>query len=210
MNAQRLVGLIRPHSLTSLLIVSFALLVLAFGLGAGAAQSRQDGADEPDPDERKFINKVPAHIPVKVKLRNEQTFKKKENKNWARELGVEIKNTGAKPIYYIYVIFNLPDFTLGGIPVGLRVKYGRPELAFLETPLEPEDVPILPGETITLKIHENQVRGYETLRDREGRDDARKVELQMQYINFGDGTGFSGMRGEPDKAVKKPSAATGI
>jgi hypothetical protein len=207
MNAQTIRRLIRPHNLTSLLIVFFALLVLAFGLASGAAQSSQDGADESASDERKFINKVPAHIPIKVKLRNEQTFKKKGNKNWARELEVEIKNTGTKPIYYIYVIFSLPDFTLGGIPVGLRVKYGRPDLAFLETPLEPKDVPILPGETITLKIHESQVKGYEGWRDREGRDDARKVELQMQYINFGDGTGFSGTRGEPDKAVKKTSAA---
>jgi hypothetical protein len=207
MNAQRLRQLIRPHNLTSLLIVPFALLVLAFGLGAGAAQSRQDAVDDSDPDERKFINEVPAHVPVKVKLRNEQTFKKKGNKNWARELEVEIKNTGTKPIYYIFMVFNLPDFTLGGVPVGLRVKYGRPDLAFLETPLEPGDVPILPGETITLKIHESQVKGYEGWREREGRDDAKKVELQMQYINFGDGTGFSGTRGEPDKAVKKSSAA---
>ncbi len=205
MNAQRLSRLIRPQNLTSFFIVLFALLVLAFGLGAGSAQSKQDGVDESDPDERKFINKIPAHIPIKVKLRNEQTFKKKENKNWARELEIEIKNTGAKPIYYIYVMFVLRDFLSGdGSPLAFLAKYGRPELAFLETPLEPEDVPILPGETITLKIHESQVKGYEV--DREGRDD-KKVELQMQYINFGDGTGFSGMRGEPDKAVKKSSAA---
>jgi hypothetical protein len=187
--------------------VLLAIVVVGFGLSSGTAQTGQDAAAETGSDERKFINTVPAHVPIKVKLKNEQSFKKKENKNWARELEIEVKNTGSKPIYYIYVIIELPDVVFGdGIPLGFRVKYGRPELAFLETPLEPADVPILPGESVTLKLHKGQVQGYEERRDKDKREDAKKVEFHMQIINFGDGTGFRSTQGNPDKAVKKSSA----
>ena len=47
-------------------------------------------------NERKFDNTIPAHVPIRVKLKNEQTFKDLKNKNWAREFEVEIKNTRAK------------------------------------------------------------------------------------------------------------------
>ena len=197
MTAQKISRLIQPHNLTSFLIMLFALLVLAFGLGAGAAQSRQDGAAESVSDEREFKNTVRAHVPIKVKLKNEQSFKKKENKNWARELEVEIKNTGAKPIYYLYVGLLMPDVIAMGYPLSLGVSYGRKELAFFETPLEPGDVPSLPGESCTLKFPENQVRGYEKWRDKENIADPKKVEFYMQIINYGGGTGFEATEGLP-------------
>ena len=195
MNAQRLHRLIRPHDLTSLLIVSFALLVLAFGLGAGAAQPRQEGSADAAPQEREFKNTVRAHVPIKVKIKNEQSFKNLKNKNWARELEIEIKNTGAKPIYYLYVVISMPDVIALGHPVSLRTIYGRKELAFFDTPLVPEDVPILPGESYTLKFPESHIRGYEKWREEEKRADPKKVEFYMQIINYGDGTGFEAMEG---------------
>src|SRR5688572_27643880 len=151
MNAQRLSRLIQPHNLTSLLIVSFALLVVAFGLSSGAAQSSQDGAADSAPDEREFKNTVPAHVPIKVKLRNEQSFKKKENKNWARELEIEIKNTGTKPIYFMYMVVNMPDVRgENGYPYAFQLHYGRMELRDLEAPVLPDDVPVRPGESVVL------------------------------------------------------------
>jgi hypothetical protein len=65
----------------------------------------------------------------------------------------------------------------------------------LETPLEPDDKPILPGESVTLKIPENRVRGYEAIRERDKKEDAKKVEFDLQLINFGDGTGLQGKDG---------------
>ena len=197
MGTQKIRRLIRPHRLTSLLIVAFALVVLGFGLSSGRVQSAQDGADKPAADEREFKNTVPAHVPIKVKLRNEQTFRKKENKNWARELEIEIKNTGAKPIYCLYVVISMEDVIALGYPMTLGTIYGRKELAFFDTPLEPEDVPILPGESVTLKFPENQVRGYEKWRDKENVADPKKVEFYMQVINYGDGTGFEAIEGLP-------------
>lgn len=152
--------------------------------------------------EREFRNNIPAHVPVKVKLKNEEKFKKLENKEWARELEIEVKNTGAKPIYYIYVIISMPDVRDGAYSLAFQVKYGRKELAFFDTPLQPDDVPIRPGESVTLKVPENQVGPYERWRDRQGKEDPKKVEFNMQFINYGDGTGFESTQGHP---VPNPS-----
>jgi hypothetical protein len=70
------------------------------GIVSSTAQSAQDDAK----DERKFENTIPAHVPVRVKLKNEQAFKNPKNKNWARELEIEVKNTGSKPIYFMYML----------------------------------------------------------------------------------------------------------
>lgn len=187
---------IRPHPRRTAVRVVVLSLVAACGVGlvSGTASPPQDA---PAGEEREFKSTVPEHVPIKVKLKNDQSFKKKENKNWARELEIEVKNTGAKPIYYLYVVIVVPDAIIGGDVLGFRVKYGRKELAFLDTPLEPEDVPIQPGESITLKIQEKQVRGYEEWREREKREPHMKVEFDLQIINFGDGTGLRGRDGRP-------------
>lgn len=157
--------------------------------------------------EREFKNTARSHLPVKVKLKNEQAFKKLDNKRWARDFEVEVKNTGTKPIYYLYVVVVMPEVIVAGHPLSLRTKYGRKELAFFETPLQPDDAPILPGETIILKIPENQVKAYEHNRDEQGRPDPKKVELWMQIINFGDGTGFRGTEGTFERARPRSQKA---
>jgi len=171
-------------SLLSLCVVSIV---------SSTAQSAQDDAK----DERKFENTIPSHVPLKVKLKNEQAFKNPKNKNWARELEIEVKNTGSKPIYFMYMLVDLPDFILDRDPLAFQVTYGRKELVRLSTPVQPDDVPILPGESYTFKISESQMQGYEEIRRKENKADAKKVKFDLQLINFGDGTGLRGMDGRP-------------
>jgi hypothetical protein len=138
----------RRPSLTQLLITLSAALVLAFGFAASTAQ---DNSGQSEDEERKFENRIPAHVPVKVKLKNEQAFKDRKNKDWARGLEIEVRNTGTKPIYFLYVIVGLPDFVLeDGNSAGFQVRYGRAELVDLDAIVQPDDVPIQPGESITL------------------------------------------------------------
>ena len=186
----------RPAALKAALLGALSVACAAW-IMTSVAQAVQEG-------EREFKNTVPAHVPIKVKVKDEQKFKDLKNKDWARELEIEVRNTGSKPIYYLYVILASPDFVFdNGSTLGIRVAYGRKELAFIDTPLEPEDVPIPPGESITLKIRENQARGYENLRDERGAD-AKKIEFELQIINFGDGTGLRGKDGRP--YLRKSSA----
>lgn len=80
-----------------------------------SAQSPQDAGVPVTQGEREFKNTVPAHAPVKIKIKikNEKSFKDEGNKNWFRELELEVKNTGDKPIYFLYFLLTLPD-VMGG------------------------------------------------------------------------------------------------
>jgi hypothetical protein len=180
------------------------LLLCAIGIGLSTAQSPQD-------EERKFENTIPDHVPVKVKLKNEQSFKDVKNKNWARELEIELKNTGNKPIYFLYMLLILPDVSIEGVPYAVQITYGRKELVRLSTAIQADDVPIKPGETVTLSISAAQVGGYEKSRDDEKRHEPKKVRLDFQVINFGDGTGLRGTDGRPYIPRKKvQKISTGI
>jgi hypothetical protein len=182
----------KPTVLVATLLVAFVALC-AVGFVSSTAQSTQDDAK----DERKFENTIPEHVPLKVKLKNEQSFKNPKNKKWLRELEIEVKNTGSKPIYYLWMMVNLPDVTVQGIQYGMQVIYGRRELLKLANPIRADDVPILPGESVILKVSEKKVKGYESFRDREQRDDPKKVQFNMLVINFGDGTGLVTYQGVP-------------
>lgn len=96
------------------------------------------------------------------------------------------------------VVFVLSNFVLeDGQPLVFSVRFGRKELVDLDAPLQPDDVPIQPGETYTLKVPENQWRGYRNIRDGRKKPDPKKVRFEMQMVNFGDGTGFDSTNGEP-------------
>jgi len=190
----------QPHGiLTTLQNLKPTVLAAAFlglcavGIVSSTAQSTQDDSQA----ERKFENTIPAHVPLKVKVKNEQSFKNHKNKKWLRELEVEVKNTGSKPIYYLCLSIGLPDVTIQGYQYGMQIFYGRRELLKFANPIRPDDVPILPGESVVLKVSEKQVRGYEKFRDRENGDDPKKVTFHLLVINFGDGTGLETYQGVP-------------
>jgi hypothetical protein len=209
----------RRPTLVRLLMMLSAGLVLATGFAAGTAQTPQETQAQSEEEERRFENGIPAHVPVKVKLRNEQAFKNPKNKEWGRDLEIEVRNTGTKPIYFMYMVVDLPDFLLeDGNPVGFQVKYGRGELVLMDTPVLPDDVPILPGESVTLKIRENSWQGFKAIRDKKNKADPKKVRFDLQLINFGDGTGLQSTKGEPtpnphrkrSQSTSPPSQGAGL
>ena len=168
------------------------LLILLPVHAPGASWAAQEGAATTVEAERQLVSAIPAHAPIKVKLKNEKSFKDVKNKGWIRDLEVEVQNVGAKPIYYLTLSILMPELVVKGQPLAKQLQYGRPALADIAAPIIPEDVPILPGETFVLKIPEAQVRDYEAVREKEGRPDPKKVELYLKLINFGDGTGLVG------------------
>ncbi len=189
---------LRRPNLAALATAFLAALVLSFGFAASTAQSSQDNPAQDEEEGRKFENGIPEHVPLKVKLKNEQAFKDKKNKEWGRDLEIEVRNTGQKPIYYMYMIILFEDFVMeNGAQVGFRVKYGRQELWDLEEAILPDDVPLRPGETYTFKIPEEKWRGFKTIRDERGRGDPKRVRFEMQFITFGDGTGLESTLGGP-------------
>jgi hypothetical protein len=182
-------------------------LVSFLALSIVAIASRAQDNAIPNKDEREFKSTIPEHVPIKVKVKNEQSFKRMDNEKWARELEIEVRNTGTKPIYYLSMSILMPEMTDAyNRPLTFQVRYGRKELRHLDTPLQPEDVPIRPGESATLKISENQAAGFEVKRQKERVSNPRKVEFWLIIMNLGDGTGFSGKEGSPEiYAVKEVS-----
>jgi hypothetical protein len=210
--------LLKPRNLFQLVIVTLSTLVLVYGFASGIAQStQQDNAAATNDDERKFENGLPKHVPLKVTLKNEESFKKKENRNWARELEIEVKNTGTKSIRYLYVIILMPDFLLeDGAPLGFQVKYGRNWLVDSSVPVDPNEPPIQPGESIVLKIPESKWKAFESIRNRQGKDDPKRIRLEMQLIDFGDGTALESIQGVTltypvnKSSFERPSARDGF
>jgi hypothetical protein len=148
---------------------------------------------------RELEDTTPQHLPIrfKIKKEKEKNFKDLENKQWLRDMVIEVRNTGDKPIYLLHLIVDLPDIITGGNMYGFSLHYGRNDLVLFSAPLRPDDVPIKPGETYTFTIPERISRGWERYSRENNTGEPRKVRLIFQRLNFDDGTGFGDSSGTP-------------
>ncbi|HYO63481.1 MAG TPA: hypothetical protein VER08_07480 [Pyrinomonadaceae bacterium] len=176
-------------------------VVKALLLGALAAACMSwvvTGVARPQAEEREIASKIPAHLPIKVKVKNPEKVKDLKNEKWLGELEVEVKNTGDKPVYFLYLSLHLPGVVgPSGAEIGHQLRYGRGDLIDLAAPLQPEDVPLRPGESITVKVPASSVKGWESYKSEKGLPPPKKVEIVFQLLNHGDGTGFMGPLGSP-------------
>ena len=154
----------------------------------------------PPEQEKKFHIGVPAHLPLKIKVKNVNS------KRWVHDIEVEVTNTSEKAIYFLDFYIVLPGINgLMGSRVGFWLHYGRPELIDFSAPVLPDDVPLQPGEKYTFKIPESSAKGWDYLREKEGRPEPKVIKLIFQGLNFGDGTGYSDTSGAPVNIHKKMS-----
>jgi hypothetical protein len=161
--------------------------------------------------EREFEDRVPKHLPIKVKLKKEKekAVKDLNNEKWVRDFQLEITNTGTKPIYFLDMILIMPGIIApNGIGMSFTIQYGRGELLKIETKAGPDDVPIMPGETYVFNFSDLAVKGWENFRQRENKPDAKKLILDFQILSFGDGTGF--FRKDGIAIPQAPSAKSGL
>jgi hypothetical protein len=170
------------------LIPGMALLPFIFLCSIQIVLSRaqqQESTDVPPGQEKQLKNTVPAHLPLKVKVKN------LNSKKWMHDLEVEVTNTSDKPIYFLDFHIMLPEITSpSGNNIGFALRYGRIQLVDYTTPIEPDDVPIQPGETHVFKVPESSANGWEAFKTKENKPEPKKVRLIFQQINFGDGTGY--------------------
>jgi hypothetical protein len=140
--------------------------------------------------ERIFENKIPAHIPIKIKIKKEKekSFKDLNNEKWLREFELEVTNTGDKPIYFLYIIMGTGVTPDGGPEIVYPLPYGRAELGDIVTKATTEDVPIRPGETIYLKVGEVPL-WEQGVREKRW-PQSTKFTADFQLLSFGDGTGY--------------------
>jgi hypothetical protein len=120
-----------------------------------------------------------------------------KSKNWIEDLEIEVQNTSAKPIYALHIVLMLPDIpkrlTEGELRgTGTTLTYGRIQLIRPNEFATTEDIPINPGEKFILKIAEPKRLGLESVLAKTNllKSDIKKIELRIQLISYGDGTGF--------------------
>lgn len=177
------------RNLRACLVLLSAGVLFSFLIVLSSAQS----------DERVLENTIPEHLPIKVKIKKdkEQSFKDMKNERWVREFELEVKNTGDRPIYFLYLALKFPETNLReGQNLIYPLVYGRSEIGDIKTHATEQDVPIDPGETYVFKIHPSQVRAWEKSVKEGGRPQPQKAVLFFQILSFGDGTGYAGTDGE--------------
>lgn len=200
--------------------ITFALLVIVSALvllnraNSGSIRKTQDQLGskakpiERKPSRRLFENRIPEHLPIKVKIKleKEKQFRDLNNDNWARDLELEVKNIGNKPIYFLRFLLEVPEAKIADSHQVFVIGYGRLALADLNNRPTTEDVPIEPGETKVLTIEDVGVRGWDQARDHRLVPRIHGVRVTIEDLNFGDGTGFFGKTGAPrPKPDSEPS-----
>jgi hypothetical protein len=191
MNPQRIALQLRRRKLTALVLSISVIALCVTGPTPGAAQSQQE--------EREFENRVPAHLPIKVKVKNPEKANDLENDNWLRDLEIEVKNTGDKPIYYLRLILFFIDVKRdSGQGIVYPLQFGRGELIDIANHATPEDEAIKPGETYIFKLPEDNVKGWNWYRTKvEKKPHPKKIGIRFSLLNYGDGTGFVTTGGLP-------------
>ena len=162
----------------------------------------QEGVASSPKEERELEDKIPRHVPIRIKIpeEKEKAFKDLTNKHWARDFELEVKNTGTKPIYYLVLLLDLPEVRVGNGNIIFDLRYGREALNAFEERLElakAEDVPINPGEIYTFKLPKSRVDAWENFVLKEKRLQPRKLRVEFEGLNFGDGTGYRNLEGIP-------------
>ncbi len=155
-------------------------------------------AKEPDStnESDKIIeDQIPPRVPIDVEIKN------LKGDSFLRDVEIKVTNTAKKPIYFLELSIVLPDnLSPAGYPIGFPLRYGRPELIKFENPLEPDDVPLLPGDSFMFKIPERNLEGFERLvaKGKITQAEVKRVYLVFVQLNFGDKTGFSTTSGSPE------------
>jgi len=200
MNAHRFRSMLRRRNLAALIISSLFSLVAVCGFVVSGAQSEEK-------EEREVVDKIPKHLPIKVKIKKPEKLKDLKNEDWLGEVELEVTNTGAKPIYYLHISVYMPDvFAPSGHNYGSGFEYGRGALVAFSEPVRSDDVPIQPGEVVVLKVNADEAEGWKRGRAKGEMTKPKRLEFIFNYINFGDGTGFVGSDGGPFPQRKERGA----
>ena len=198
-----------PNVLAKTLAAGLVLSVVGFLSMASRVTSSSAAFQE-----RILENGVREHVPIKFKIKKEkeESFKDLKNEKWVREFELEVTNTGDKPIYFLY-LHVITDVKFGATPLMFILHYGRPELGDLVTKALPDDVPIKPKETYTLKFHQGQIPAWEKSVREGNHPDATKIRIVLFGLSFGDGTGYFGntqyppvSKGQADFGIQKDKA----
>lgn len=181
-------------------IILFTLAAICCVVLFGALRSVHSATQQAT--KRSFESQIPPHVPLKINLKTDKEEKALDlnNRNWFRDIEIEVTNTSDKPIYFLSLNLSLPDLVPEDRPNTMRVflfSYGRGEFFEQNTKPIPEDIPIKPKATHSFTIDEIQRNGFEEWRTRNNGKDAVKLQVFINHLSYGDGTGFTSLGALP-------------
>jgi len=128
-----------------------------------------------------------------------------EADTWYNDVEIELKNTSSKPIYYVLAYLDFPDVPVPSAGIyGLPLDFGADQNIDYRRNADPNDPFIKPGETLVFRIPESMRKGLKTQYEKTP-DAMKRLELRLNVISFGDGTGFVAER-HRDGRIKKGHA----
>ena len=197
-----------PAALRKRLLVFFLIFLSSVLLLKGLSTPSVAQSSE----ERELEDKIPKHLPIKVKIKKEKekTFKDVKNEKWMRDLELEVTNIGDKPIYFLDFHVSITDVQApNGTNMAFPLRYGNHELGSFDNKAGPDDISIKPGETYVIKAFDSNVRGWDLFRRNHNKPQPKKLILRFQVLSFGDGTGFVGTDGSPIPEPPKSKSGLG-
>jgi hypothetical protein len=179
---------LKPTIVSVVLLAAFAA-VCAVGIVSSTAQSTQK-------EDRELEDKIPKHLPIKVKVKNIEKVKNLNNDQWMRDVEIEVQNISDKPIYYLRLSLYFVDVKLeSGNELGFPIGYGNPQFVDFDKRATLQDVPLRPGETYIYQFSKRWAGRWEKFKITHKLPHPKKIGLQFEILSYGDGTGFVGTGG---------------
>src|SRR2546423_903785 len=192
---------VRTHQIFSNKWISLFLGAIFFasaiGVLATATSHRQSVQD--NNTERKLKLQDFKDAPLKV-----VEVRHLDSDTWYNDLEIELKNTSNKRIYYVLAFLQFPDIPVPSGMYGIALDFGADKNSDYRRDPEPDDPYVKPGDTLTYTIPENVRKGLKRHYESSPAS-VRKLELRINLISFGDGTGFVAERPR-DRKVKNAHA----
>jgi hypothetical protein len=112
-----------------------------------------------------------------------------DSDSWYKDLQIEVKNVGTKPIYFILAYLEFPDHKSRGRDTGLDLTFGELKYVDIAVIADPKDVHLDPGETYVFTIPEEN-RKWLAKNHENVPQEFKKLDFHIDIISFGDRTGF--------------------
>ena len=203
-----------PSAKTIKLLIA-AILVTGLIAIMGATVNRGTIAAPPEPITRQIMRrkdrtKLPASAAEIAELRRKGQDQEKRNlriqdfkemplkihairnvdsETWYKDLQIEVKNTGTKPIYFMLAYLEFPDHKPGGRDTGFALSYGELKYVDISVLADSQDLHLDPGQTYVFTIPEKAQKGLGRQHERSP-GEFKKLDFHISIVSFGDRTGF--------------------
>lgn len=139
-------------------------------------------------------------MPLKV-----QAIRNLDSDTWLRDLQIEVKNVGGKPIYSILAYLEFLDEKAPDDGVSaIILRFGERKYIDIRVVGDPDDPHLNPGDSYVFTIEEKYRKGLGSRHERSP-ELFKHMEFRFNVISFGDSTGFE--VGDPTdyRHIKKSS-----